>query len=406
MTLKEYLLGQRGWLEDFLTGLCAIPSVSGQEAEAMRYLLDAFAGWDAELREVPISDAIKCHPEYSSIVKNLDYAGRANLRLLKRGSGGRRLALNTHVDVVQPSAGQENPFAPRVDAEGVLWARGACDAKGQIAAMALLVKAACEFAPLRHDIVCDIVIEEEFGGNGTVALLDAEPDFTADMLVNMEPTNLRVQTSIRGALWFEMAFTGSPGHTGSAVRGVSALDKAIAAIDLMKAYHAKLLERSKDYGLFKGKPNPLPLTIGGLNAGEWPSMVPGSAVLKGLIGVLPNTTREAVMREIAGLFDRPESAWIGEGMSMEFVYRHNAVETDPNHPLVRALSRASDACGLDGTPDAMTASSDATYYFERGIPAVAFGPGSISTAHSRHEHVALSDILKAAEVLYTMLDHL
>ena len=63
--------------------------------------------------------------------------------------------------------------------------------------------------------------------------------------------------------------------------------------------------------------------------------------------------------------------------------------------------RACRACGTDDTLTAMTASSDGIFYQERGIPAMAFGPGRISDAHSCHEFVALDDVIRAAEILYT-----
>jgi succinyl-diaminopimelate desuccinylase len=48
----------------------------------------------------------------------------------------------------------------------------------------------------------------------------------------------------------------------------------------------------------------------------------------------------------------------------------------------------------------MTASCDSWFYNNQlKIPAVVFGPGSLSVAHSREEHIVLDDILKAAVIL-------
>ena len=48
----------------------------------------------------------------------------------------------------------------------------------------------------------------------------------------------------------------------------------------------------------------------------------------------------------------------------------------------------------------MTASCDAWFYNNQArIPTVAFGPGSISHAHSAQEQIVLEDILTAASVL-------
>ena len=385
---------------ELLTGLLKIKSESGAEQEAVAYMHEALkrAGADTEL--VPIPCDIIADAEYSDPVKGLDYTNRYNLCAQKTGTGGKTIAINSHLDVVPPSPGQTDPYHPRLDEDGYIYARGACDAKGQIAAMALVLKAACELPKLKNSIVCHMVAEEELGGNGTLALLRAKPDFTADALINMEPTDLALFTSIRGAVWFDMTFTGEAGHAGSAANTVSAMDKAIAAIALLKDYHARLYERSKDYGLFKGLNNPMPLTIGEFQSGVWPSMVPGSARITGLTGILPNTTKAEVMKELHELFEKPENSWIGRGMSIHFPYRHNAVELPTGHPFARGMMDAMAKCALDPQPRAMTASTDAIFYQERGIPSLAFGPGKLADAHSRHERIAVEDIIKAAEAIY------
>lgn len=398
--IHAYFESQRDWTVRFLSELLSIPSESGSEAEAQRFLWKELEmlGIPCELQ--PIDNAIRSHPDYSFPIRDLDYTGRCNL-VIRRPGSGKRLALNTHVDVVPPSPGQERPYEPYLDGDGRIWARGACDAKGQAAAMALLFKAAQELPGPDNALVGHIVVEEELGGNGTVAALAADPDFRADALVNLEPTDLRLCPSIRGAVWFEMTFQGVAGHAGSSKNTRSATDKAIAAVDLLKEYHASLLARSRDYGLFAGMDNPMPLTIGLFQAGVWPAMVPGTARIAGVLGFLPNTTKEAVMEELHALFGQPEHQWISEGMAVEFPYRHNAVETPPAHWLPQGMAAACQSCGIDPAFTAMTASADGIYYQEHGIPALAFGPGSLGDAHSCHEHVAVGDVLKAAEVLYT-----
>ena len=398
--ISRYLQEQREWLRDFLSELLAIPSESGREQDAMAYLQRRFQQMDIHTRLLPLDNGIRKHRDYSDPVPDIDYSGRHNLALWLPGTSGRVIALNTHVDVVPPSPGQHNAYRPVLDEKGVMHARGACDAKGQIAAMALLFKAAREFAPIPAGLAGHVVVEEEFGGNGTLALLEGEKDFHADALINLEPTDLRLMTSVRGAVWFDMTFPGISGHAGSAENTLSATDKAIGAVALLKQYHRELLERSKDYGLFRGMNNPMPLTIGQFEAGVWPAMVPGQAHIAGVLGLLPNVTKDIVMEEISQLFAREENRSVSDGMTLRFTYRHNAVELPVDHPVAKGMSAACQRSGVCGEPTAMTASTDAIYYQERGIPALTFGPGRISDAHSTHEQVALDDVMKAAEVLY------
>lgn len=404
--IHAYFQRQRLWTEDFLRRLLSIPSESGNEQKAMEFLAAFLADMGLPCRKLPFPEHFTAHPDYSDPIKGLSYSGQYNLSVETPGSNGKRIALNSHVDVVPPSPGQENPYTPRLDSRGVFWARGACDAKGQIAVMALLLKAATEMPRLAHQLVCHMVLEEELGGNGTLGLLEAEGNFSADLLINLEPTELSLLTSIRGAVWFEMEFTGMAGHAGSAGNTQSALDKAVAAIGLLQQYHQALYAKSKDYGLFAGIDRPMPLTIGECHAGNWPSMVSATARISGVMGLLPNVTKAEVMQDIRQLFMKEDTLWIGEGMQIHFPYRHNATELDPHHWAVFAMQQALRESGLDASPKAMTASTDAIYYHEKNIPCFAFGPGSLSDAHSCHEHIAVSDLMQAAETLYYLIQNI
>jgi len=399
--IHEYFVSQRQWVTDLLAEIISIPSESGHEAECQQRLYELLVqeGLDCEVQ--PISNSIRENPGYSYPVRDLDYIGRSNLVVRQKGTG-KKIALNSHIDVVPPSPGQEDPYLPRLDEEGRMWARGACDAKGQVAAMALLFKAAKDLGGSDNALEGHIVVEEELGGNGTLAALAAQPDFTADALVNLEPTQLRISPSIRGAVWFDMTFVGIAGHAGSSKNTFSATDKAIAAIALLKQYHKELLESSRGLGLYSGIDNPMPLTVGLFQAGNWPAMVPGKARIAGVLGFLHNTNRQKVMDQIRELFSKEENSWISEGMTIDFVYRHNAVNTDEDHWLVKGMQNACESCDTSSALAAMTASSDGIFYQDIGIPALAFGPGSIGDAHSCHEHVYLDDVVKAAEVLYTL----
>ena len=403
-TLQTYPKEQEEWITNILCQMVQIPSESGHEQDMEAYLAQQLEKLGVPYERCPVPASITEDPDYSDPVPGLVYNGRGNIEAVCAGwdPQGEKVVLNSHMDVVPPSAGQTDAYRPRVEA-GYLYGRGACDAKGQLAVMLLLMKAMQEYRRPRATAVCHMVVEEEVGGNGTVALL-REKGKCGDCLVNMEPTGLEMQTSIRGAIWFSFSFTGVAAHAGSANRAVSALDKAIEAVGLLKQYHQQLLEQSKTYGLFCGKPNPLPLTIGRMEAGDYPSMTPCSAEIKGVLGILPNTTYQRVTEELRQLFNKPEHSWIADGMQMHFSYRHNAVELPVEHPFAKEMSAACRACGLSGEPDAMTASADAIYYQEQGIPSLAFGPGQISDAHSIRENIRVDDILKAAEVLFTLLD--
>jgi acetylornithine deacetylase len=383
--------------ESFLCDLIRLPSLSGNEAQTMELAAERFAGV-AEVERIPLADSILLDEDCADPVRGLRYEGRSNLRLrLPGATGGRSLLFNTHLDVVPASDGQKRPFDPVVEA-GIVRGRGACDAKGQAATIF------AAFAALRRlgvrlegDLLAHLVVEEEVGGNGTLAMIRRGE--RADACIVMEPTEMRVFSSVRGAVWFRVICTGKPGHSGSGGT-VSALKMATRVMEILEQYHARLLALSGGIPLFERYPNPMPITFGKLHAGNWPAAAPASAVLEGVLGFLPNKKRYQVMEEMRDAILSDSDEWLRDHVALEFMYRHDAHVLDPGHPLPTGLSASCREMGLPGEIAAMTASCDSWFYNNQlKIPTVVFGPGSLSVAHSREEQISLDDILQAALVL-------
>jgi len=388
-----------GDAQKFLEELIAFPSLPGQEHEAMLFLEAAFSGLRWAVARVPLDDKLRADPDYSSPLPDIRYQGRFNLRIRRPGQGGgRSLVFNTHVDVVPPSEGMHDAWTAKV-LDGKVFGRGTCDAKGQIATLYLL---ACVLnklqIPTRGDLILHLVNEEECGGNGTLAMI--RHGERADGCVVLEPSNSRLYTSVRGAVWFCLACMGEAGHSGQPGQTRSALLMARDAMAAFEKYHAELLANSRGFELFDGHPNPMPLTFGRLVAGNWPASAPSRAVLEGVLGFLPNKTKEQVCEEMQRALATARDGSLADGSQLAFTYRHDSSVLSPAHPLPQTLLQAGRAAGRPLTVSGMTASCDAWFYNNQlRIPTVVYGPGSLSVAHSRHEHIAMADIAQAAEVL-------
>jgi acetylornithine deacetylase len=401
--IADAVLSLRGETERFLCDLMRYPSTPGQEREAMEYVAARFAELGS-VERIPLSNSLRQDEDYADPIPGLDYEGRFNVRARVAGAGnGRSLLFNTHIDVVPPSQGQERPFDPRVE-DGVVRGRGACDAKGQAAALftALAALRRLGIEP-RGDVIAHLVVEEEVGGNGTLAM--TRRGERADGCIVMEPTDLRIFSSVRGAVWFRVVCTGKPGHSGRAGDTVSALKMAIQVIGILENYHASLLAASRGIPLFDQFPNPMPITFGRLNAGDWPATAPARAVVEGVLGLLPNKTRYQVMEEMRHAIVAGGDAWLREHVELQFMYRHDAHVLAADHPLVTGLQACCREAGVAGEVSAMTASCDSWFYNNQlKIPSVVFGPGSLGFAHSNEEQIRLDDIATAAAILVRFID--
>jgi len=89
------------------------------------------------------------------------------------------------------------------------------------------------------------------------------------------------------------------------------------------------------------------------------------------------------------------------------MYRHDSSVLEPGHELPTTILKAAGAVGAPLQVGAMAASCDAwAYNNQLGIPTVVYGPGTLAVAHSKDEHIRMTDIAQAAEVLVgTVLDY-
>jgi acetylornithine deacetylase/succinyl-diaminopimelate desuccinylase-like protein len=71
--------------------------------------------------------------------------------------------------------------------------------------------------------------------------------------------------------------------------------------------------------------------------------------------------------------------------------------TDPTHPLIMKLGE----CGAP--PVGAPWFCDACFFAERGMAAIALGPGRIDQAHTKDEHIAVADLEKGVEFFKSFL---
>ncbi|MFC2031725.1 M20/M25/M40 family metallo-hydrolase [Chloroflexota bacterium] len=146
-----------------------------------------------------LPEGIQQDADYSPAPSESPYSTRPNLVSYRRGQGqvrGKSLIVCGHTDVVP--ADWAEAFTPRLEGD-VLYGRGACDDKGPVVAWLLALRALDHFGiQLTGDLETHLVIEEEVGGNGALALvLDGR---RADGVIVLEASELNIHPAGRGAL--------------------------------------------------------------------------------------------------------------------------------------------------------------------------------------------------------------
>jgi acetylornithine deacetylase len=383
----------------FLKKIIAVKSLSGEEEKLMAALKSELLPFCDSAKLVKMPEDIRQNPLYSNVKEGISYGHRHNLVLKVNGKTSETLIINAHADTV-PAA--EEMFEAN-EKDGTIFGRGACDDKGQIAAIYLLLAAIKKsgIKPVKT-LQVHIVAEEEIGGNGTLALMQEE--LRAGLAIILEPTDLKILTASRGVLWFRAFTRGIAGHSGDVKSVKNALKTAVGLMGVLEDCHKKIFNRLRGVHPFEDFENPMPLTFGKLHSGEWPATAPKEAILEGVFGFLPGMTSREVMDEIAKSIENA-GAEISGYTEIIFPLQRDSIVTSRKLVCVKEFAESVRKAGIKVQYSALPACSDMWFYsHEKTIPAVVFGAGELRHAHSDNEQVKLTDIKSCAMAIYNYLN--
>lgn len=330
-----------------LEALVRTPSPSGQEAEACQVLLDHLAAWGLEAWQ--------------------DEAG--NVHAARGPEGAPRVLLLGHIDTVP---GQ----VPVRWEDGVLWGRGAVDAKGPLVSHALAL-ASLEAPELRVELVA--AVGEETTSPGAFHLAEG-PEPSAVIIA--EPTGLdTVGLGYKGCLRGRLVAEAEPTHPASGQ--ATAAELALEAIDQLTAW--------------TGNPARDP------SVGE-------TTVRVTKLTTVHEAQAEQAVAELDLRFPGPVpdlgpvEADLPPGVRLEMGRGLPGVRAERRGPVATALRGGILSEG--GAPRAAvkTGSSDWNVVARRWrCPIAAYGPGDSSLDHTPDEHLPLDELLAAGRRLTAAL---
>ena len=334
-------------------------------------------------------DRLGYEPELTD-PEGVDMAGRPNVVGVGPGGDGPTLCLAGHTDTVGVG-GYDDPLRGEV-ADGRIHGRGACDMKGALAAF-VEVAEVLHAAGRRLDgrLMIAGVADEEHGMLGSAALGADGP--VADLVIVGEPTELQVCIAHKGQYAFPVYTFGTAVHSSIADQGVNAIESMMAVISALTGYGRGLRAGPGHAMCGHGSIN-----VGTISGGETVSIVPDRCEIHVDRRLLPGESSAAVHREVTALLEElsatePDLRWeIGEPM-VDAAPLH----TPADHPLVgAALSAMGRATGRSDTrPTSFTGATDAP---NLKAPAVIWGPGSLSLAHTTAESIGIDELTLAVRV--------
>lgn len=319
-----------------LRALIDIPSTTGEEGPVCEAVAATLEGAGFAVERQPVS------PGRFNVIARV---------------GDPLVTLSTHLDCVPP-------HIPSRETDDLVQGRGACDAKGLIAAQ---IFAAMK---LRDQGVSDygllFLVGEEEGGDGA-KVANATPGRNR-FIINAEPTDFKQAVAGKGVLRLTLQAKGRAAHAAYPELGESAVLKLL---DVLADLRAASWPEDPVLG-------PTTMNIGTLRAGLKANVIPPDAAAEVMFRtVTPSAEIHAMVEDIAA-----------NRLSIEI-----GSTSEPIHLKVIPGFGRGEIVVRFGT--------DIPYLGAWGQPML-FGPGSIHDAHTPHEFILKSDLLEAVDV-YTGL---
>ena len=317
--------------------------------------------------------------------------GRPNLfARIGTPRGGRSVMFNGHLDVVGVEGMSHQPFSAE-ERDGRLYGRGSADMKAGIASMCAAAWRAAQ-AGTRGEILIAAVADEEYDSIGTRALLAR--GIRADAAVVTEPTRLAIMPAHRGFTWIEVEVLGRAAHGSRWDLGIDAIRHAglllaeldrLDAVVLPGATHPLLGRASLHASLIEG--------------GTGLSTYPDRCVLKLERRSIPGETYADALAEVQRACAVVRARRSTFEANVRLIGSQGPSDVSVESPVVQELAHAMEGLGESVAIEGMSAWTDAALLNDAGIPAICYGPGDISLAHSAEEFVPLAEIDRATDVL-------
>jgi acetylornithine deacetylase len=272
--------------------------------------------------------------------------------------GPPEVVFSTHFDCVPPF------FSSRIEGDR-LFGRGACDAKGILAAQVAAADALRRDGETRVGLL--FVVGEERGSDGAKTANAAANG--CRFLVDGEPTESRLGLATRGMLRLRLSASGRAAHSSFPELGESAIDKLLDALVALRSIELP-------YDDVLGRTH---YTVGLISGGVAPNVVS------------PSAEAEVMFRTVS------------DGSVVRKAVQALESRVTIDHVLEAPPVRMTTVPGYEAVVFPYT--TDIPFLPAWGEPLL-FGPGSIHVAHTAEEFIAIPELQSAVSHYLAIVRHL
>jgi [amino group carrier protein]-lysine/ornithine hydrolase len=303
------------------------------------------------------------------------------------GSGEPTIFLCGHMDTV---AG----YMPLRMEEGKIYARGAVDAKGPLAAMVMAAAQVTKEPAFKRKgkILVASVVEEEATSRGVRHMITQ--GISADYAIFGEPSGVEnVTIGYKGQIQLKIIIKTETGHSSTPWMYDNALDKAYELYSQIKDTFGPVEKADSPF-------HAVTACLTKLTGGDATSVIPFEAEMFIDIRVPPPLVTARVYEEIHKVLAKfqAENPKVAFRACVEDTVE--PFEVNKSSPLVHALSASvRKALGKPATLLRKTGTGDMNILgHAMNLPIVTYGPGDSHLDHTVDEHIVIEEYLQAIEV--------
>ncbi len=348
----------------FLTNLLGIYSPSGKEDDASNFLETEMNKMGFEVGKDDIGNVI-------GVV----------------GEGEPVILLCGHMDTVA------GVLPLRID-EGKIYARGAVDAKGPLAAMIMAAIAASKESGFQGKILVAAVVEEEATSRGVKHLITQ--GITADYAIFGEPSGVEnVTIGYKGQIQLKVVLKTETGHASTPWLYDNSLEKAYELWEQIKnaSSYPSLDPSASPY-------NAVTACLVRLVGGRATSVIPFEAEMNLDIRVPIQFSTAKVYEQITKIITKYKTANPTVSVKATVLDTVEPFEVNKASPLVHVLSSSvRKVLNKPATLLHKTGTGDMNILGKAmNLPIVTYGPGDSHLDHTLDEHIKINEYLSAIEV--------
>lgn len=330
--------------------------------------------------------------------------GRPNvIGILKGKEEGKTLLYEGHTDVV--TAGDLNewnypPFEAVID-HGRIYARGACDTKGNVAAAIFAAKAIIDSGmDFKGNILLCIPVDEEGMMIGIKDFIKKGWADNVDAAIICEPEENNLCITQKGAMRIVIKVQGKMAHGAMPLAGINPNWRMAKIICELEKLQQKEIERLGKHH-YLGYPSITPTILMAPSKGEAQiNVIPKECYTTLDIRTVPGQEHEVLRNQIQEILDRLASEDEYFHATMEVIEERPWTETSKEEPVVKAMSSAYTVItGKKPIYNGVPGATDGTFLnCLKGIPVITTGAGDRLIPHQADEYVEIDELVETTKL--------